>query len=212
VAPLSSTCTLGLPGGRIDVAGAGAGLTASPGGTCTLGLSGGRIDVAGAGAGARGGADVRALVAPARWACQRGGLTWPGPVQARAAVLTSVQCAVYDGTKRWWMRASGMADGPATHLCASMLTGLATTTATTPVDVVKTNMFAGAGGVTALCTILASLTTCCAGAGGVAAYVPYLHLWHSVVRQLGARLQVTGAPATLRLLTLWCGQAGLFVT
>lgn len=79
-------------------------------------------------------------------------MTWPGPVQARAAVLTSVQCAVYDGTKRWWMAASGMADGPATHLCASMLTGLATTTATTPVDVVKTNMFAGADGC--LCVFL----------------------------------------------------------
>ena len=59
-------------------------------------------------------------------------------------MLTSVQCAVYDGTKRWWMAATGMADGPATHLGASMLTGLATTTATTPVDVVKTNMFASA--------------------------------------------------------------------
>ena len=67
-----------------------------------------------------------------------------GRAQARAAVLTSVQCAVYDGTKRWWMAATGMADGPATHLGASMLTGLATTTATTPVDVVKTNMFASA--------------------------------------------------------------------
>ena len=67
-----------------------------------------------------------------------------GRAQARAAVLTSVQCAVYGGTKRWWMRATGMADGPATHLGASMLTGLATTTATTPVDVVKTNMFASA--------------------------------------------------------------------
>lgn len=59
-------------------------------------------------------------------------------------MLTSVQCAVYDGTKRWWMAVTGMADGPATHLGASMLTGLATTTATTPVDVVKTNMFASA--------------------------------------------------------------------
>ncbi|KAK9843973.1 hypothetical protein WJX81_000833 [Elliptochloris bilobata] len=70
---------------------------------------------------------------------------WVGstPSMARAAVLTSVQCAVYDGTKRWWMAATGMTDGPATHLGASMVTGLATTTATTPVDVVKTNMFAG---------------------------------------------------------------------
>ena len=66
--------------------------------------------------------------------------------QVRAAVLTSVQCAVYDSTKRWWMQATGMADGPATHLCASMLTGLATTTAVAPVDVVKTNMFASAHG------------------------------------------------------------------
>ncbi len=64
-------------------------------------------------------------------------------VQIRAAALTATQCASYDLAKQWWMRQTGMRDNVATHLGASMLTGLATTTITAPVDLVKTNMFVG---------------------------------------------------------------------
>ncbi len=64
-------------------------------------------------------------------------------VQIRAAALTATQCASYDLAKQWWMRQTGMRDNVCTHLGASMLTGLATTTITAPVDLVKTNMFVG---------------------------------------------------------------------
>ncbi|BDA43544.1 probable mitochondrial uncoupling protein 2 [Coccomyxa sp. Obi] len=70
---------------------------------------------------------------------------WTGttPSVIRAAALTATQCASYDLAKQWWMRQTGMSDNVATHLGASMLTGLATTTITAPVDLVKTNMFVG---------------------------------------------------------------------
>lgn len=41
------------------------------------------------------------------------------------------------------MAITGLPDGGVTHLGASMITGLITTTATAPVDVVKTNLMAG---------------------------------------------------------------------
>ncbi|KAK9829621.1 hypothetical protein WJX72_006922 [[Myrmecia] bisecta] len=70
---------------------------------------------------------------------------WRGtlPSMMRAAVLTAAQCATYDEAKTAWMRATGWGDDFATHLAASMVTGVVTTTATAPVDVVKTNMFMG---------------------------------------------------------------------
>lgn len=64
-------------------------------------------------------------------------------VQVRAAALTGTQCASYDLAKQWWMRQTGMSDNVGTHFGASMITGLATTTITAPVDLVKTNMFVG---------------------------------------------------------------------
>ena len=62
-------------------------------------------------------------------------------MQIRAAALTATQCASYDQAKQWWMRTTGMGDSFATHFGASMLTGLATTTVTAPVDLIKTRMF-----------------------------------------------------------------------
>ena len=41
------------------------------------------------------------------------------------------------------MRFTGVGDHFGTHLSASMVTGLVTTTATAPVDVIKTHMFVG---------------------------------------------------------------------
>ena len=66
-------------------------------------------------------------------------------MQIRAAALTATQCASYDQAKQWWMRKTGMGDSFATHFGASMLTGLATTTVTAPVDLVKTRMFMSGG-------------------------------------------------------------------
>lgn len=63
--------------------------------------------------------------------------------QARAAVLTAAQCATYNESKKFWMWLTGGGDDFATHLGSSMITGLVTTTATGPVDVIKTNMFVG---------------------------------------------------------------------
>lgn len=69
---------------------------------------------------------------------------WVAPcMQVRAAALTGTQCASYDQAKRLWMQHTGMGDNPGTHLGASMITGLATTTITAPVDLIKTNMFVG---------------------------------------------------------------------
>ena len=62
-------------------------------------------------------------------------------LQLRAAALTATQCASYDQAKQWWMRTTGMGDSFATHFGASMVTGLATTTVTAPVDLIKTRMF-----------------------------------------------------------------------
>ncbi|GLC45135.1 hypothetical protein PLESTB_000431300 [Pleodorina starrii] len=73
---------------------------------------------------------------------------WRGavPSMARAALLTASQVATYDSVKRSVMRRSGWGDCAATHLVASSLTGLVTTTVTNPVDVVKTKMFVAGGG------------------------------------------------------------------
>ena len=64
-----------------------------------------------------------------------------GPSAARSAILTASQCATYDGVKTRWMAAVGWSDGLATHLAASMLTGLVTTTVTNPADMIKTQMY-----------------------------------------------------------------------
>jgi solute carrier family 25 uncoupling protein 8/9 len=54
--------------------------------------------------------------------------------------------ATYDTTKRWIMAATGWADAAATHLACALITGMASTLATNPVDVVKTHMFMAGGG------------------------------------------------------------------
>ena len=64
-------------------------------------------------------------------------------VQARAAVLTASQCATYDEIKQVIRKVTGAGDHFGTHLASSMVTGLVTTTATAPVDVIKTHMFVG---------------------------------------------------------------------
>lgn len=70
---------------------------------------------------------------------------WQGslPGMARASILTATQCASYDEVKQFVRRVSGWGDHAGTHFTCSMITGLVTTTATNPVDVIKTHMFVG---------------------------------------------------------------------
>ena len=68
-----------------------------------------------------------------------------GMSMTRSATLTASQCATYDEVKGFWMRATGAEDGLGTHLCASMLTGLVTTTVTNPVDMIKTQLYVERG-------------------------------------------------------------------
>lgn len=65
--------------------------------------------------------------------------TGSGAAASRCAVLTAVQCATYDRAKQVAISACGLrADDVRTHLAASMISGVASTTATTPFDNVKT--------------------------------------------------------------------------
>jgi solute carrier family 25 uncoupling protein 8/9 len=59
-------------------------------------------------------------------------------------VLTASQCVTYDEVKGRVMAATGWRDSAATHLATAMITGIVSTTATNPVDVIKTHMFVGA--------------------------------------------------------------------
>ncbi|MDB9925294.1 solute carrier family 25 protein [bacterium] len=75
---------------------------------------------------------------------------WAGSSMSvtRSAILTASQCAAYDEAKRLVKRfSSGSDDDLLTHLQASMLTGLVTTTVTNPVDMIKTQIYLDAGNV-----------------------------------------------------------------
>ncbi len=58
-------------------------------------------------------------------------------------MLTASQCATYDEIKQAIIKLTGAGDHFGTHIASSMVTGLVTTTATAPVDVIKTHMFVG---------------------------------------------------------------------
>ena len=60
---------------------------------------------------------------------------------SRAALVTACQCATYDEIKVVVLRHSGWGDCLLTHLTSSTLAGLIATTATNPIDVVKTVVF-----------------------------------------------------------------------
>ncbi|KAG2429349.1 hypothetical protein HXX76_011115 [Chlamydomonas incerta] len=74
---------------------------------------------------------------------------WRGavPSMVRAALLTASQVATYDTVKREIIGMGGGSDSVWTHVAASGVTGLVTTTVTNPVDVVKTHMFVSGAGV-----------------------------------------------------------------
>jgi len=65
-----------------------------------------------------------------------------GPTTMRAATLTGSQLASYDHSKRYLLRTQYFNDNPTTHLIASIISGLVTTTCTNPFDVIKTRIMA----------------------------------------------------------------------
>ena len=75
---------------------------------------------------------------------------WRGtmPSAARAALLTASQCATYDVIKCQIMHMTDSADREslATQVAAGAVTGVVTTTVTSPADVLKTRMYAEAPG------------------------------------------------------------------
>jgi len=62
------------------------------------------------------------------------------PTVARGMTLTGSQLASYDHTKRMLLHTGYFQDSPSTHLLASFVSGLVTTTACNPFDVVKTRI------------------------------------------------------------------------
>lgn len=70
---------------------------------------------------------------------------WKGAVPGliRASLLTASQCAVYDESKNIIKKHTGINEGIKLHIISSMISGLVTTTVTSPLDVVKTNMYVG---------------------------------------------------------------------
>uniref|UniRef100_A0A7S1SWZ6 Mitochondrial carrier protein n=1 Tax=Tetraselmis chuii TaxID=63592 RepID=A0A7S1SWZ6_9CHLO len=82
---------------------------------------------------------------------------WRGTVPSaiRAGVLTAAQCATYDVTKRKMIAMTGWGDNMGTQLLTSMATGLITTTATAPVDTIKSRVFVeGASGGGSMATVM----------------------------------------------------------
>lgn len=70
----------------------------------------------------------------------RGLWTGVGPTVQRAAILTASQIPSYDHTKHTILNAGLMKEGPQLHIVCSMVAGLVTAFATSPVDVVKTRV------------------------------------------------------------------------
>ncbi|KAL0970772.1 hypothetical protein UPYG_G00247190 [Umbra pygmaea] len=72
------------------------------------------------------------------------GLTtlWRGciPTMARAVVVNAAQLASYSQSKQALIETGYFADGIFLHFCASMISGLVTTAASMPVDIVKTRI------------------------------------------------------------------------
>lgn len=85
---------------------------------------------------------------------------WRGciPGVTRASILTSSQLVTYSEAKKGVMKATNMGECFATHLCTSMVTGLVATTATNPVDVIKTRMYASPDGTSIMKHLVNILT------------------------------------------------------
>ncbi len=74
------------------------------------------------------------------------------PTVVRASILTAAQLSSYDTCKRHMLRSGQFEDNVKTHLIASLVSGLVTSTVTNPVDVCKTRIMSDSKG-TALIVI-----------------------------------------------------------
>jgi len=68
-----------------------------------------------------------------------------GPTVARAMVVNGAQLASYSQAKEVIVKAGYLNEGIALHFCASMISGLLTTIASMPVDIVKTRVQKSSG-------------------------------------------------------------------
>lgn len=68
-----------------------------------------------------------------------------GLAMTRSAALTASQCATYGEVKKRWLALGITGDGFPAHLASSMISGVATTFATNPVDMIKTQMYVAKG-------------------------------------------------------------------
>lgn len=70
---------------------------------------------------------------------------WNGSIPGllRSSLLTASQCAIYDESKKTLKHYIDFHEGFKLHIFASMISGLVTTTITSPLDVIKTNMYTG---------------------------------------------------------------------
>jgi hypothetical protein len=68
------------------------------------------------------------------------------PTVVRASILTSSQLSSYDHSKRLMLRSGHFEERPSTHVIASLISGLVTTTTTNPVDVIKTRIMSDTAG------------------------------------------------------------------
>ncbi|KAK2510303.1 hypothetical protein Q9233_017874 [Columba guinea] len=68
------------------------------------------------------------------------GTLWRGciPTMARAVVVNAAQLASYSQSKQFLLETGRFRDDILCHFCASMISGLVTTAASMPVDIVKT--------------------------------------------------------------------------
>ncbi|KAF6299699.1 solute carrier family 25 member 11 [Rhinolophus ferrumequinum] len=67
---------------------------------------------------------------------------WRGciPTMARAVVVNAAQLASYSQSKQFLLDSGYFSDNILCHFCASMISGLVTTAASMPVDIVKTRI------------------------------------------------------------------------
>ncbi len=69
---------------------------------------------------------------------------WLCFMQARTGIFTAAQVGVYDESKHRFMKTFGTGSKDVvTQFGASLISGLVTTTAVAPADIIKTRMFAG---------------------------------------------------------------------
>merc|ERR1712039_233974 len=70
----------------------------------------------------------------------------------RGATVTASQLAVYDETKQRLINHAGLSEGISLRFSAAMVSGIVTTTASSPCDVVKTQMMTHGGSMGSVAT------------------------------------------------------------